>query len=335
VFCIASTVLDDAAAERYHAELLQRSNARELKHIRLMRRPFGHAKIANFLRQIIENDLEAFAVWACHKPFALLTYFIDLWCEPLARRDGYDLYKDGAVLAMANMTYCGLPAYTNEAFLTSILSDFQAMMTHRGKRSYDTLLTNLLIKYNSSERSVQEIIIMLLGPVHLLGYEHLRELPGSAMDLAEAGLSRLCHIWRSRSPGPFVLHHDRSTQLARHRAVWEFLLSKDMPSREFGTGDRRMTFPVNVQRTSFVDSVSEKQVQLCDVVAGAVATWGRGVIRDETSEYLAVLREIDMEALVTEMVWPQLEVDPDKLGTRGMSGDMIDYLTAELEKRRP
>ena len=308
---------------------------REVKHSQLARRPFGQAKIANFLRQIIENDLEAFAVWACHKPYALLTYFVDLWCEPLAKRDGYDLYKDGAVVAMANMMYCGLPAYTNEAYLTSILKNFQAMMTHRSERSYSRLLTNLLIKYNSSERSVQELLIMLLGSVPLLGYEHLRELPGSAMDLAEAGLSRLCHIWRSRSPGPFVLHHDRSTQLARHRRVWEFILSRDMPSQEFGTGDRRMIFPVNVQETLFVESHSEKQVQLCDLVAGAVATWGRGVIRDETSEYLAALREIDMDTLVTEAVWPQLEVDPAKLGTRGMSGAGLDYLTAELDKRRP
>jgi hypothetical protein len=45
VFCIASTTLDDATAERYHAELLEHCNAREAKHTRLMQRPRGRAKI--------------------------------------------------------------------------------------------------------------------------------------------------------------------------------------------------------------------------------------------------------------------------------------------------
>lgn len=120
VFCVASTTIDDITAESYHAELLEHSNAREVKHTRLMRRPFGQAKIANFLRQIKAED-NAFAVWVCHKRFALLAYFIDLWCEPLALRSGYDLYEDGAGLALSNMTYYCLPAFTSVGFLTSIL----------------------------------------------------------------------------------------------------------------------------------------------------------------------------------------------------------------------
>jgi hypothetical protein len=95
-------------------------------------------------------------------------------------------------------------------------------------------------------------------------------------------LSELCRIWRTPTPGPFVLHHDQSTQLVRDRRVWEMLLSKDMPPREFGSGDRRAIFPVDVERVVFVDSVLEKQVQLCDLVAGAVAAWARGVIEGKT-----------------------------------------------------
>ena len=333
VFCIASTTPDDATADRYHAELLEQSNAREVKHNRLMRRPFGQAKIARFSRQIKADD--AFAVWLCHKRFTLLTYFVDLWCETLAYRDGIDLYEDGASLAMSNMTYYCLPAHTSDGFLTSILRDFQTMMIYRSRQSYDRLLSNLAIKYNSSAQDIQEILIPFLGSVHLLGYGHLRSLPESAIDPALPGLVRLCHLWRTRTPGPFVLHHDRSTQLARDRHVWEVLLSKDMPPAEFGAGDRHAIFPVNVEGTEFVDSISEKQIQLCDVVAGAVATWGRALITGETSEYIDVLREVDVEPLVKAMIWPEPEVDPDKLGTRGWNSAMLDYVTDELAKHDP
>lgn len=151
------------------------------------------------------------------------------------------------------------------------------MMLARSEQSYNRMLTGLTLKYNSSERDVQNILIPFLGSVDLLGYRHLLSLPKTAIDPAVAGLARVCHLWRSLPPGPFVLHHDRSTQLARDRQAWEVVLSSDMPPREFGTGERHAIFPVNVQRAMFVDSMQEKQVQLCDVVAGAVATWGRGL----------------------------------------------------------
>jgi hypothetical protein len=37
---------------------------------------------------------------------------------------------------------------------------------------------------------------------------------------------------------------------------------------------------------------------------------------------------------VKATIWPEPEVDPDKLGTRGWSGAMLDYITDELAKRR-
>lgn len=333
VFCIASTTLDVATTDRYHAELLEGSNAHEIKHTRLVQRPRGRMKVARFLQQVTEADDNAFAVWACHKQFALLTYFVDLWCEPLALQRGVDLYKDGAALAMSNMTYFVLPAYTNDTFLDSILRDFQTMMMSRSKQSYDRLLANLKLKYNSSEPRVQEVLVPFLGSIDLLGYRHLQGLPDIPMDLAEAGLVRLCHSWRNLSEGPFVLYHDQSTQLARNQGIWKLLLSEHMPPKEIGSGERRAIYPVNVREAFFVRSLSEKRIQLCDVVAGAVATWGRGLIRGETSDYLEILRQIDLQSLVKAMIWPEFEVDPDKLGTRGYSSEGLDYITRELAKR--
>jgi hypothetical protein len=332
IFCLASTTLDDATAAAYYAELLEYSNAREAKHTRLMKRSLGRTKIANFLHQIMANR-DAFAVWVLHKPYSLLTYFVDIWCEPLALRSGIDLYQDGFALALSNLTYFALPAFTSDDFLMSILRDFQTMMLSRSRHSYDRLLANLTVKYNSSEKRVQELLLPFLSSIHILGYEFLRGLPKDAIAPALAGLNRLCGIWRSRGPGPFVLHHDRSTQLARDRHIWEMILSKDMPPAEFGTGDCHAIFPVNVEKTVFVDSILEKQVQLCDVVAGAVAAWARSIVEEKTSPYLELLQEIDLQPLVAAAVWPEPKFDADALGMRGWSGAAVAYITEELEKR--
>ena len=118
---------------------------------------------------------------------------------------------------------------------------------------------------------LKEILTLFVSSVNLLRYEHLRGLPKLTIDLPLAGLAELCSIWRGRTPGPFVLHHDRSTQLASDRKILKTPLSRDIPPKESSAGDRHAIFPVNVQRTVFVDSVLEKQVQLCDVVAGECA----------------------------------------------------------------
>jgi hypothetical protein len=133
------------------------------------------------------------------------------------------------------------------------------MMMSRTRGSYDRLLANLSFKYNSSEHEVQELLAPFVGSVDLLGYEHLRSLPDLPIHLAEAGLVQLCHRWRSRMEGPFILHHDQSTQLAHRPEVWQLLLAKDMPPKEFGPRHRRAIFPVNVQETVFVSSLTESR----------------------------------------------------------------------------
>jgi Protein of unknown function (DUF3800) len=331
-FCIASTNLDDDTASAYHAELLERSSAQEVKHSRLVRRTYGRAKIARFLERAKASD--AFCVWVCHKRFALLTYFIDLWCEALAHRDGLDLYRDGAALAMSNMPYYCLPAHTGQDFLTSILRDFQMMMTKRDRNSYERLVSNLSIKFYSSDRDVQDILLPFVASIRELGYGLLHTMESGAIDPAVPGLVQICHMWRSRMAGPFVLHHDQSTQLSRDTQAWELVISDKMSPREFSTTEQHAVFPLNVRETRFVSSLSEKQIQLCDVVAGAIAAWCRGVIRGEASEYINRLREVDVGPLIKGGIWPQPEVDPDALGMRGASGAMLDYIVAETIRHR-
>jgi hypothetical protein len=65
-----------------------------------------------------------------------------------------------------------------------------------------------------------------------------------------------------------------------------------------------------------------------------VSTWARGGVRGETSDYLDILREVDLQPLVKALIWPEPEVDPDKLGTKGWSSASLDYMTAALERRR-
>ena len=102
---------------------------------------------------------------------------------------------------------------------------------------------------------LKEILTLFVSSVNLLRYEHLRGLPKLTIDLPLAGLAELCSIWRGRTPGPFVLHHDRSTQLASDRKILKTPLSRDIPPKESSAGDRHAIFPVNVL-PSFVQPIA-------------------------------------------------------------------------------
>lgn len=59
---------------------------------------------------------------------------------------------------------------------------------------------------------------------------------------------------------------------------------------------------------------------------------GAWSVREETSAYIELLQEVDLQPLVKATIWPEPKFDPDALGTRGMSGAMLDYLADELAK---
>jgi hypothetical protein len=47
------------------------------------------------------------------------------------------------------------------------------------------------------------------------------------------------------------------------------------------------------------------------------------------------LQDAGVHELQIGGIWPQFEVDPEKLGMKGWSGEGIDFLTEQLKKTGP
>ncbi len=96
---------------------------------------------------------------------------------------------------------------------------------------------------------------------------------------------------------------------------------------------RETIFPLNVIETEFADSRSHLQLQFCDLVAGAAAVWCRQFIDQSPPEdYVERLGGAGIEELVIGQIWPSPEVEPDKLGMKGWSGELVDFMSEQLTK---
>ena len=91
VFVHVSTILEDARCRDLYEEFFKGTQAPELKHTVMVKRPAGRDRITRFINAIVQNERDSFTSWFVHKEFCLLTYLVDLWVEPAMHKDGFDL----------------------------------------------------------------------------------------------------------------------------------------------------------------------------------------------------------------------------------------------------
>lgn len=330
---VSNTLSDDEAAALYHGHF-SGTQGNELKHRNLAKWPSGQERIANLVSAL--SDSGKCTAFLCHKEFTALTYLVDLWVEPAMHIDGIDLYKDGANLGLCNMSYVCLRSYQGPQFLTGHLRRFQQMMIARTQETYRDFWGALTCDYQSVDKRTRDILTFFLGGELRLGPPALLGMPERALDPAFTTALETCSYWRSRTDDPIRLVHDKSSSLAKDKPLWELLTSPDIERRTIGIPGRQIRYPLSVVATEFADSRSHLQLQFCDLVAGAAAAWSRQFLDlPHAVAYAKRLEQAGIEALVTGQIWPQAEIDPERLGMKGWSGEGIDFLTEQLEKLDP
>lgn len=331
IFVHVSTILSDEECAALHEEFFSRTQGPELKHKNLSKWPGGQNRIVAFINAI--QGVGKCTAWVCHKEFTLLTYLVDLWVEPAMRQDGIDLYKDGANLGLCNMAYYCLRTFQSDRFLREHLRRFQRMMIQRTCKSYREFWEELYRDYHRTDKGTRHILVYFLGGEIKLGYERLGEMPKRAIDPGFTTAVQTCSHWRKRTDAPLRLVHDKSSNLAKDKWLWDLVTSPDIEQRTIGMPGRETVYPLNVARTEFADSQSHLQLQFCDLIAGATAEWCRQFIGlTHKRDYAERLGAAGIEGLRIGAIWPQPEVDPEKLGMKGWSGEGVGFVAEQLAK---
>jgi Protein of unknown function (DUF3800) len=305
----------------------------ELKFRALSRRPAHQARVIEFIEQMAKAPNRV-ASWVAHKEYAMLTMVVEWWVEPLAHQTGLNLYKDGGNQALANMMFACTGSFWDEKFRRKLLLAFQKTMRARTKERFDECYE--IVQKAKADAWGDEKRTTVLNyywhPLELLGFGHVGPLPNHVLDLALPGLARLGLCWRSRHEGPWEVVHDASSNMARQKWLWDALSSPRLEKAEFAGPHGASVFPMNVTSTTFSDSKAQKQLQLCDILAGAIAA---SVRLPEEDEFRKKLHEAGILDLVTDTIWPSLDVTPQELDREGRDGnEMIEWLSGQMAKTR-
>ena len=333
VFAHVSTVLSDSRCRELYREFFSGTQARELKHKTLARRPAGRDRVIGFVEAVHRDERESFTCWLVHKEFTLLTYLIDCWVESAAHIDGVDLYEDGANLAMCNMVYYCLRTFEGEEFLRGHLVRFQKMMMKRTPAAYRDFWRHMYADYERADQRTKDILSYFVYSEMRLGLPHLLNLPKRAIDPGLPGAVMTCGHWRQRTDLPLNLVHDNSSSLAKDKELWSMITSPEFEEMTLGVPGRETKYPLNVQQTVFADSKDYLQLQLCDLLAGASVTWARrfsGPSHDQ--DYYERLDAAGIENFKIGAIWPEPAVDPDALDRRGWSGKFTDAIADQLAR---
>ena len=211
-------------------------------------------------------------------------------------------------------------------------------MRYRTPQNYRTFFSMLHRDYFLTDKRTQDILVFYIGAGMELGYDLLRATPARALDPALTTTVSTCEHWRKRTDAPLRLIHDKSSNLSKDKWLWELISSPEIENAVFGIPGREIVYPLNVTKTEFADSRTHLQLQFCDLVAGACAEWARRLmdLRHDES-YVSKLDDSGIKELNLSTIWPAPEVDPEALGTKGWSGEHIEFLTkqlAEVDKPR-
>jgi hypothetical protein len=335
VFVLVSTNLEDGESREIYQDVFSQTRALELKHAQMVRTSRGRRMVVEFVKSIQEMK-GRFTSVIVDKEFALLAYLVDLWVEPVMHADGIDLYDKEGNIGLCNVLFMCLRTFQSPDYLRQHLKRFQRMMRDRTPQSYDRFWRPMWQDFHRLDKETADLLVFFLGGEMKLGFPHLQSLGPRSIDLAlPIALVTISH-WRNQTSEPLHILHDRSSALAKDRELWDIVVSPEIDDTLVGYDRRKVLFPLNVTRTTFVDSKHYLQVQFCDLLAGATAAWASHLAgKAGREQYCEELAEAGIENIMIDQIWPSTSVTPDEMGTSGDNAqNLADFVSELIQKGR-
>ena len=316
VFALGSMCCTEDVCLDLKRAFFHRVQARELKHFQMAKYGSQQRMVVSFL-QYLDSHRDLFRFTVVHKRYALVCKIVDIVIETVMREDGYDLYERGGNIALANLFYYTLPVFMGEDSFVELLGAFQAFLRQLTDESYHAFFD--VVESGMMHDGASDLQQMLLLCEPRLDLSAVRSAGRLVTDLAVTSAFCLMAEWRGQVRAELELIHDRASDMASHRDVWDAVTDPSVDPVLLGYDRRTLALPLSVRPTRFEESVSFAGLQLSDIIAGAsnrVHSWllaGRPV----EDVYSVQLAECFANWSPTMCIWPRPEVDPVALGTNG------------------
>lgn len=314
-FTMASANFTEKEAKRLLA-LIDSKSTKEVHFANLKRRSSGQDAVVRMLKHSLINRSNV-KVCVINKPFMITSKIVDILIEHMLFETGFDLYKNGANIALSNMLHYCLPTFCGENNVEQMQKCFIEMVKKRDPDSIATFYDSIsMLKSSCSNESFIDDLDLILAT--------RRFIDGALINVDRTNLDPLIPTlfnqfveWGEEYPKGFHLIHDDSKTLASEREIFEEFMTKFSGSNiELGYDRRKFKLPLKGKSLSFGTSHSYPQLQVADVIASAVSYWANGVARGEKEdEFFKKLDQLNFRKIIISLIWPTLDVTPESLGT--------------------
>jgi len=264
----------------------------------------------------------------------VVTKIVDLLVEPLAHRDGIDLYQQGANLAMANYFYFALPHYLGKGEWEKLTIAFVEMVRSPNQERVERFYRIIRKAYRRTRnRSIRLDLGMLLATQQIAD-SCLNQWDGSHLDPAIPAFVEHAAVWTERIDSAFQIVHDESKPIAQEQIILEAMMSPHDERVTIGYDRRKMKFPIRAVGIQFRESKECVEIQVADIIASAAAYYLREACRGKLGSFAKELLATRTLESGFHPLWPEPKVTPEELGTEEIGGINAEDYMGEYVARR-
>lgn len=316
VFVLAANCFDDEKADELIKKLAIQ-NGQEAKFKKLRDSEKGKRKILALLSEVIAEK-EKVKVTVYHKKYMAMGLLLDFLVEPLYAAQGRNFAANKRNICTNNIFFYMLDRCYGVGTLDSLLVKFKKLVEDRDSKSItDFYSTVRSIKASPLDVHKQLDFRWILGSETNVE-DHLQFLNKNNLDPVQSGIFTQAQYWESEFNGPFNIIHDESNNLEQSLDYFNRFIDQESLPFKAGTDDRIITLPLKVKKVSIKDSKLVSQIQVSDIIAGAIAYYLKQVILAEQGRekenLFYQLQELGIESLIVHHVWPELKFTPEQYG---------------------
>ncbi|AWL87180.1 DUF3800 domain-containing protein [Streptomyces globisporus] len=314
VFCAAAVYVDDELAHQVVDAVRAKlpPGHGEPKYTSLAKTPNGRAALLSAFDALSGATIQAYVA---HKQFMVTSKMIDVLVVELAYDSGYNMYADGAAVALANLLHEGGRLFGDAAAYDQLLQTFVDAARKRTRASADDLFAAISAYQDTTKPEFSEVSGLLRYTRRQADSIIADIASGRVLDNLDPAVPCLVEACRGMAGiiGDFALIHDESKTLARHVEQLLRMHEVEDPARP---GQLLERLPMT--SFGFADSSTVPQLQIADWVAGAMRQWATQKATRLADPFAEDLGDLSMKWLLGG-IWPDMSVvrNPRRIGPGG------------------
>ncbi|WP_128544079.1 DUF3800 domain-containing protein [Larkinella soli] len=289
----------------------------------------GREALINFLNHYLISEENIFNV-VTNKEYSVVGQIVDLLIEHVMHKKGIDIYQHGYNITLTNFIYYAIKNFWTYDMVYYFLSDFIKMIRLKSKESIKKFFMTVLELDAVSKRNFflkpilesQSYINDILEPVDKF-----------SIDLTLPSFYVICDYWYKKMKNKLIIIQDDSHQMKHYNEIIDFTIGMDTEITEVGYGEKKMTFPTQIDKLQMADSKSNKGVQISDIIASSIAF----VFNNKNQKQEKFVNEIKESKLFNlsnnHIIWPQAIFTPEELSLNLNYGEnILDFLAQQKQK---